>query len=479
MVIDHDACYRAVAARDARFDGRFCTAVLTTGIFCRPSCPARTPKRTNVVFYPGPAAASDAGFRPCKRCRPELAPGDPEWDRRADVVGRALRLIAAGIVADHGITGLAARLHVSERHLRRLFTEELGAGPLQVVAARRLGLARLLIDQTDLPLTDVAFAAGFASVRRFNAAMAENFGEPPRDLRTKARSGAVSPVSADTGAAIDVTVHLPARPPFSAGFLLRFLERHPVPGVEQVDATGTWWRAVDHGIIAVRPSPSGVEVRISVDEVTAVGPIIERVRRSFDLDADILAITGALSDDALVAPALAATPGIRVPGTIDPFATTVGVILGQQVTRAGASTLLGRLVRLCGEPLPTPVGSLTHRFPTAQAVAATDLRALGAPAGRTRALQEIARAVADGTIDLDAGADRGRSLARLASLPGVGPWTTALVAARALGDPDALPASDLVLRRLTGLDARALATRAEHWSPWRSYATFALWSTIL
>jgi AraC family transcriptional regulator of adaptative response / DNA-3-methyladenine glycosylase II len=479
MAPDHDACYRAVTARDARFDGRFCTAVLTTGIFCRPSCPARTPHAKNVVFYPGPAAAREAGFRPCKRCRPELAPGHPEWDRRADVVGRALRLIGEGAVADDGVPGLATRLSVSERHLRRLFVEELGAGPLQVVAARRLGLARLLVDQTTLPLTEVAFAAGFASIRRFNAAMAEAFGAPPRELRATADRRRRGISTAEPDAPVDITVHLPARQPYAHAFVRRFLERHPTPGVEAIDDRGTWHRTVANGIVSVDVLANGLDVRLRVDDVACVAPLIERVRRMFDLDADPTSIADVLGLDPVLSDALAKTPGIRLPGTLDPFATTVGIILGQQVSLAGAATLLGRLVQLCGEKLDVPAGPLTHRSPTAAAVAAADLSAIGLTGARQRALAAVATAVASGAIDLEPGADRERSIARLADLPGIGPWTTALIASRALGDPDALPASDLILRRITGLDARARGARSERWRPWRSYATFALWSTIL
>jgi AraC family transcriptional regulator of adaptative response / DNA-3-methyladenine glycosylase II len=279
--------------------------------------------------------------------------------------------------------------------------------------------------------------------------------------------------------AVDVRVELAATKPFADGFARRFLERHPIPGVEHVDAAGTWHRALAHGIVSVDVGPGGLEVRLRGDGRTAVDPLVEQVRRMFGLDTEPAAIAEVLGSDPLLAPALAATPGIRVPGSLDAFGTTIGIILGQQVSLAGAATLVGRLVRLCGEPLAAPIDGLHHRFPTAAAVAEADLSTIGLTGSRIKALQAVAAAVAGGEIQLEAGADRERTIALLGELPGIGPWTTALVAARALGDPDALPASDLILRRITGLDAKALTARAERWRPWRSYATFVLWSTIL
>ena len=466
--IDHEACYRAVQARDARFDGRFCTAVVTTGIYCRPSCPARTPKTGNVRFYACAAAAEEAGFRACKRCRPESAPGDPAWDRRADLVGRAVRLIADGAAADGGVPGLARRLSVSERHLRRLFVEELGAGPLQVAATRRLALARLLLDQTELPVTEVAFAAGFASIRRFNAAMVAAFGSAPSVLRERRRAPS-------DGDGRPLRLRLPARLPFAGDAVLSFLASHSTPGVEEV-ADGTYRRTVDGGRLAATPDATGLTVELSVDDVRRVGPTVGAARRLFDLDCDPGAVADVLGADPLLRPALAATPGIRLPGATDGFETAVRTILGQQVSVAGATTLAGRLVRACGSAIDEPVGGLTHRFPAPAAVAEADLSAIGLPRSRVASVRALAAAVADGRLDLSPAADRDAATALLLSLPGVGPWTTALVAARVLGDPDALPASDLALRRAAGLDTRALTARADAWRPWRSYATFALWA---
>ena len=464
-VRDHEACYRAVQARDARFDGRFCTAVLTTGIYCRPSCPARTPKSGNVRFFACAAAAEEAGFRACKRCRPEAAPGDPAWDRRSDLVARAVRLIADGTAVDGGIPGLARRLHVSERHLRRLFVAELGAGPLQVAATQRLALARLLLDQTDLPVTQVAFAAGFGSVRRFNAAMAAAYGSAPTVLRERRRP--VAP-----GA---LQLRLPARRPFAGHGVLAFLASHSTPGVEEVTG-GTYRRTVPGGILSATPDADGLTVELEVDDVRRVSPLVVSVRRLFDLDADPAAVAEVLGRDPLLRPALAATPGVRLPGAVDGFEVAVRTILGQQVSVAGARTLAARLVRTCGTPLDEPSGGLTSRFPEPAALAGADLSGVGLTTSRSTSVRALAAAVAEGRLDLSPAADRDAATAMLLSLPGIGPWTTALVAARALGDPDALPASDLALRRAAGLETKALLARAEAWRPWRSYATFVLWA---
>ncbi|MEO5679555.1 MAG: Ada metal-binding domain-containing protein [Acidimicrobiales bacterium] len=543
----HEARYRAVLARDARFDGRFCTAVVTTGIYCRPSCPARTPKATNVRFYPCAAAAEEAGFRACKRCRPESAPGDPAWDRRGDVVGRAVRLIADGAAADGGVPGLARRLHVSERHLRRMFVEKLGTGPLQLVMTRRLALARLLLDQTDLPVTEIAFAAGFSSIRRCNDAMARAYGSPPSALRRNATSTSartprngrrpspaysqgqeareVGPVSAgrdaaemapnqgslapqpppdmparptsgprsrrpraqalpsanpstgtfQEGAFGALRLRLPARLPFAGAAVLAFLAGHTTPGVEEV-VGGTYRRTVEGGVLAATPDATGLTVELRLDDVRRVGPLVVAARRLFDLDGDPGAVADVLGRDPLLEAALAATPGIRLPGAVDGFETAVRTVLGQQVSVAGATTLAARLVTAFGVTLAAPEGGLTALFPDPATLARADLSTLGLTKARADTVRALAAAVADEVLDLSPAADRDKATATLLGLPGVGPWTAALVAARALGDPDALPASDLALRRQTGLDARALLARAEAWRPWRSYATFALWA---
>ncbi len=475
--VDHEACYRAVQARDHRFDGRFCTAVVTTGIYCRPSCPARTPKRTSVRFYACAAAAEEAGFRACKRCRPEAAPGDPGWDRRADLVGRAVRLIADGATAAGGVAALARRLDVSERHLRRLFVDELGTGPLQVAASRRLALARLLLGQTDLPVTQVAFAAGFTSIRRFNDAVARAYGAPPSRLREpRPSAGAATGMVGHDTTHVVLRLRLPARPPLAGPAVLAFLAGHLTPGVEEV-VGGTYRRTVGGGVLAASPDATGLSVELRLDDVRRVGSLVGAARRLFDLDCDPGAVADVLGADPLLAPALAATPGVRLPGAVDGFESAVRTVLGQQVSVAGATTLAARLVHACGEPLAEADGGLTSRFPQPEALAVADLSKLGLTGARVATVRALAEAVADGRLDLSPAADREAVTARLLALPGVGPWTAAVVAARVLGDPDALPASDLALRRATGLAPRDLLARAEAWRPWRSYATFALWAT--
>lgn len=344
--VDHEACYRAVQARDHRFDGRFCTAVVTTGIYCRPSCPARTPKRTSVRFYACAAAAEEAGFRACKRCRPEAAPGDPGWDRRADLVGRAVRLIADGATAAGGVAALARRLDVSERHLRRLFVDELGTGPLQVAASRRLALARLLLGQTDLPVTQVAFAAGFTSIRRFNDAVARAYGAPPSRLREpRPSAGAATGMVGHDTTHVVLRLRLPARPPFAGPAVLAFLAGHLTPGVEEV-VGGTYRRTVGGGVLAASPDATGLSVELRLDDVRRVGSLVGAARRLFDLDCDPGAVADVLGADPLLAPALAATPGVRLPGAVNGFESAVRTVLGQQVSVAGATTLAARLVHV-------------------------------------------------------------------------------------------------------------------------------------
>ncbi len=471
MTLDHEACYRAVRSRDTRFDGRFTTAVLTTGIYCRPSCPARTPMTGNVRFYPCPAAAEQDGFRACKRCRPDAAPGDPDWDRRGDLVGRGLRLIGDGVVDAEGVRGLARRLAVGERHLRRLFAAELGAGPSAVAASQRLQLARALIEQTDLTITDIAFASGYASVRRFNGAMRTAYAVAPRDLRRTAAPAA------------GIVLHLPFRPPLSSDGLLAWFTGHRTPGVEEI--VGPTYRRVigehvaEADLSAATSGLGAIVVRIVSGPVAGIGPLVQRLRRLLDLGADPEAVRDVLGADPGLRPLMAARPGVRVPGSVDGFETAVRAVLGQQVSVAGACTLAGRLVQACGRPLAEPVGTLTHRFPTADAVAGTDLSSLGLTGGRRIAVQALAGAVADRRLVLDGSADRDETVSGLLALPGIGPWTASIVASTALGDPDRLPASDLGLRRVLGLDERALGARALAWSPWRSYAAHLLWAHAL
>ncbi len=496
MVEDFEQCYRAVSSKDGRFDGWFVTAVTTTGIYCRPSCPAVTPKRGNVRFLPTAAAAQRAGFRACKRCRPDAAPGSPEWNLRADTVGRAMRLIADGSVDRDGVTGLARRLGFSERHLHRQLVAELGAGPLALARAQRAHTARLLIETSELPFTEVAFAAGFPSIRQFNDTVREVFGTTPTELRRRsAHRGDPA-----TGA---LTLRLRCRPPFDGAGLLGFLALRAVPGVELVDATDaaapadaaprTYRRVLSlpHGLglAALTPRAEHVDCTLRLRDMRDLSAAVERCRRLLDLDADPLAVDGALGADPLLGPLVRATPGLRVPGAVDGAELAVRAVLGQQVSVGGARTLAARLAAEHGSPLDEqlpscgPSSALTHAFPTAAAIAALDPERLPMPRARGRALIGLCAALADGGIQLDPGADRDETRQQLLALPGIGPWTAEYVAMRALGDPDAFPATDLGIRHAFARldqphDARAVAAIAERWRPWRAYAALHLWATL-
>jgi AraC family transcriptional regulator, regulatory protein of adaptative response / DNA-3-methyladenine glycosylase II len=472
---EQDTWYRAVQARDARFDGQVFTAVLTTGIYCRPSCPSRTPLRPNVRFYPSAAAAVAAGFRACRRCRPDALPGSRAWDHRGDLVARALRLIAAGEVDEHGVSGLAGRLSVSERHLHRSLVAEVGVGPLALARTRRAQTARLLVDQTGLSMTDVAFAAGFASVRQFNDVMRAEFGCAPSELR---RAPAVAPAgSASNPGTGGLVLRLLHREPYRAGETLSFLAGRAVAGVEEALPSG-FRRLVPtrHGpaTVEVTPAAGHVTTRLRLPDLSDLGTVVAAVRRLLDLDADPLAIDAVLGADPAMAPLVEARPGLRVPGSVDGFELGVRAVVGQQVSVAGARTLLGRLVVAYGTPLDEPDGALTTAFPTAEQMAAADLdgAALGLTGARVRALRALAVEVAEGRLSLDPGGDRALARAQLTALPGVGTWTAEYVAMRALADPDAWPETDLVVRRRLA----ARGADPQRWRPWRAYGVLHLWN---
>ncbi|KAF0808266.1 Ada metal-binding domain-containing protein [Alcanivorax sp. S71-1-4] len=469
-----DICYRAMQAKDARFDGRFFVCVTSTGIYCRPVCPAQVPRRAHCRFVPSAAAAEAAGFRSCLRCRPESAPGTPAWSGTAAVVSRALRLIEAGALDNGRLETLATRLGLGERQLRRLFMTHIGAGPQAVAANRRLLTAKQLISDTDMPLADVAFAAGYRSLRRFNDAILAAYGMPPGALRRTA-----TPLPGGS-----IRIRLGFRPPYDFAHLLGYLRDRALPGVEQVDA-GHYRRLfcldATQGLIDVSLASDGraLEARITPlagGGILPVRQLAARLRRLFDLDADPDAVRNVLGDDPLIGPRLARVPGLRVPGAFDGFELAVRAVLGQQVSVRGATTLTGRLIARLGTPLATPVGGLTHHFPTAAALAAGSLEGLGITGQRIRTLQHLAQAVVDGTLDFSPGT----ALASLTSLPGIGDWTAHYIALRALGEPDAFPAADLGLRKAAGqgtpVSARYLAQLAEPWRPWRGYAALALWS---
>jgi AraC family transcriptional regulator of adaptative response / DNA-3-methyladenine glycosylase II len=478
MSLDPATCYRALLARDQRFDGRFFVAVRTTRVFCRPVCPARTPKRENVEFYPCAAAAAQAGFRACKRCRPETSPGTPAWLGSSALVSRALRLIRAGeLDNDAGVEPLAARLGVGARQLRRLFDQHLGASPAAVAGAQRLQAARALIDQTGLAMAEIAAAAGYRSIRQFNHAVKKAFGAAPRDLRR------VRGVDAATG----LTLRLPYRPPLDWPTLLAFLAARATPGVEVV-AGGTYRRTVRLGEtiaaieVAALPGQPALLLRLPPCSGASIVAAAERVRRVFDLGADPLQIAAQLRADASLRPALRRYPGLRVPGAWDPFEIAVRAVVGQQVTVKGATTLMGRLVARCGAPAALG-GGLTHAFPTPTALAGADLTAIGMPTARIAALQGLAGVVADGRLRLDAARGLDDAVVRLRALPGIGEWTAQYIAMRGLGEPDAFPPGDLGLRAALGngagpVSAARLAAAAEAWRPWRAYAALLLWQGL-
>ena len=478
MIDDPEQCYRAVCSRDSRFDGWFVTAVHTTGIYCRPSCPAITPKRINVSFFASAAAAQRHGFRACKRCRPNATPGSPEWNVRADVVGRAMRLIADGVVDREGVGGLANRLNYSDRQLNRLLTAEMGAGPLALARVQRAQTARLLIETTTMSFTDVAFAAGFSSVRQFNDTVREVFAVAPSELRSRRGRAPIGPGT--------VTVQLPHRLPFEPHSIFQFLGLRAVPGVEAWDGE-TYSRVLSlpHGLgtVALRPLDRAIHCELRLDDWRDLQAAVQRCRRLLDLDADPVAIDEVLADDPVLAPLVKARPGLRSPAHVDGHELAIRAVLGQQVSVRGARTLAARLVTELGEPLAQPSAGLTHAFPPAAAIADLDPGRLAMPTSRKVALQTMARALADGDIVIDAGVDRQDLSRRLIALPGLGPWTAAYIAMRALGDPDVFMPTDLGVRHgleRLGLDGspRAASARAESWRPWRSYALQHLWAQL-
>ncbi len=470
--MDVDTLHRIAESRDARFDGRVYLAITSTGIYCRPSCPAMAAKREHVRFYRTAAAAQRGGFRACKRCRPDASPGSPEWNLRADAVARAMRLIQDGVLDREGVGGVAQRLGYSERHLTRIVTDELGAPPIAIARAQRAQTARTLIETTRMPFTDVAFAAGFQSIRQFNDTIRQVFALTPTALRGRVGSEPVA------GGAI--TLRLPARAPIAWQPLLAFLAVRAVEGVEEV--VGDHYRRVldlanGAAIADVSQRDGAITCALRLDDVRDLAQAVATLRRLFDLDADPVAVDADLAADEALAPLVAARPGLRVPGAAAPHELAARAVLGQQVSVAGARTLAGRLVAVYGRPLDEPDGALTHRFPTADALAGAADDDLAMPVRRRETVRTLMAHLADGRIDLGPGADRTAARAQLVALPGIGPWTAEYVAMRALNDPDAWPASDLGVRHALarlGLEPAA----AERWRPWRSYATFHLWSSL-
>lgn len=478
MIDDFEQCYRAVHSRDTRFDGWFFTGVTSTGIYCRPSCPAITPKRSNVRFYPTAASAQQAGFRACMRCRPDASPGSPEWDMRADVAARAMKLIADGIVDREGVAGLAGHLGFSVRQVQRVLVAEVGTGPLALARAQRAQTARVLMETTDLPVAQVAFAAGFASVRQFNDTVREVFAMTPTDLRRK-RKGPGG------GGAGSIQLRLPYRAPFDADSLFAFLAFRAVPGVESY-VDGTFLRSLDlphgDGIVELTPDDGCVRSTFFLQDLRDLTAAVTRCRRLLDLDADPVAVDETLSLDPRLSPYVRRAPGKRMPGAVDGAELAVRAVIGQQISVAGARTVTGRLVGAAGRPLTDPRPTVTHLFPTADEIATAGDAAFGMPGSRRRTLGALAGAIAEGSVRITLGEDPDQLEDRLLAVPGIGPWTTAYISMRALGHPDAFMPTDLGVRRgiarMGHHDDPATVTRlAERWRPWRAYAVAHLWTT--
>ncbi|RDH74085.1 DNA-3-methyladenine glycosylase 2 family protein [Mycolicibacterium moriokaense] len=480
---DFDRCYRAVQSKDARFDGWFVTAVLTTGIYCRPSCPVRPPFARNVRFYPTAAAAQHAGFRACKRCRPDASPGSPEWNVRGDVVARAMRLIADGTVDREGVTGLATRVGYTTRQLERLLQAEVGANPLALARAQRSQAARVLIETTELPFGDVAFAAGFSSIRQFNDTIRAVCDLTPTELRkrAKAKFGRGEAVVAGS-----LSLRLPVRMPFAYEGLFGHLAASAVPGVEEV-RDGAYRRTLrlpcGNGIVSLAPEPDHVRCTLTLDDFRDLATAIARCRRLLDLDADPEAVVDALSTDAGLAPLVAKAPGQRIPRTVDEPELALRVVLGQQVSVKAARTHAARIAAAYGQPLTDASGALTHVFPTVEHLVDIDPVHLAFPKSRQRTLLALIGALANKDVVLDAGCDWNRARGLLLALPGIGPWTAEMIAMRGLGDPDAFPATDLgvlLAAKQMGLpgQSRPLAEHSSVWRPWRSYAAQHLWTAL-
>lgn len=482
MDMDFEACRRAFVTRDPRFDGRLFAGVRTTGIYCRPICPARTPKPENMTFYPSAAAAQEAGFRPCLRCRPEASPDLGAWRGTSNTVSRALALIEAGAMDGGDVDALAGRLGVGERQLRRLFRQHLGASPVSVAQTRRVLLAKQLIQETRLPMAEVALASGFGSVRRFNETFQQLFGRPPGALRRLTRS--------DVPSTEGLTVRLPYRPPYDWPAMIRFLADRAIPGVERVEPelyARTLQVEGDCGLVIVRPraDDTALSVEVRFPNIKALPAIIARVRRVFDLSADPGRIGAHLSQDPMLAAMVAARPGLRAPGAWDGFELAVRAILGQQITVSAARNLAARLVAQYGAPLADPVAAdlgLDRVFPGPTRLVGQDIAALGMPRARGAALEALARTVAADPTLFTPRADLDSAIAVLKALPGVGEWTAQYIALRELREPDAFPHADVGLLRAAagGTGERptpeALRARSEAWRPWRAYAAQHLWA---
>ncbi|WP_395647757.1 DNA-3-methyladenine glycosylase 2 family protein [Terricaulis sp.] len=466
MILDADTCHAACDAKDRRFDGRFYVGVKSTGIYCRCICPARTPKRINRTFWPSAAAAEGAGFRPCLLCRPERAPGLAPIDAPARLAAAAYARIEAGALEETGLESLAGELGVTSRHLRRVMNAQFGASPIEIAQTGRLLTARRLLNETALSVTEIAFASGFRSLRRFNATMKDRYGAPPSQMR-----GRKAIARGET-----FTVTLSARGDYSITPILDFLSMRALAGVEIGGAKRyarvlKWGDAL--GWIEVSWGPKGLLLTLSENLAPHLRPLVANVRGAFDLDAEMTTVDAHLASDPRFAHDIKQEPGVRVPGALDGFETAIRAVLGQQVTVAGARTLTERLVAKFGATLEKGPEGLTRAFPECGALAnagAEAIAKIGLPKKRAETLYALAAAAADGKLPLARGAiASGR--AALAEIPGIGPWTIEYVALRALGDPDAYPATDIALINALGRKGETL----EHLKPWRAYAAIRLW----
>jgi AraC family transcriptional regulator of adaptative response / DNA-3-methyladenine glycosylase II len=473
---------RARASRDARFDGKFFIAVTSTGIYCRPVCKVRDAKRSNIRYYPTAAAAAEAGFRPCLRCRPEAAPGTPAWLGTLGVVRRGLRLIEEGILDDRSVEEMAERLGIGPRHLHRLFVQHLGASPIAVAQTRRLHFAKRLLDETRLPITSIAMAAGFGSIRRFNDVFRRTYRRPPRELR-KLRSAEVNEAGRD-----QIVLKLAYRPPYDWTHLQRFLAARAIPGVETADGESYARTVATPGggwaIVQVRPidAEDALEFRVSCANASSLLQLSAVARRVFDLAADPATIVRTFEDDPILAQLTERRPGLRIPGVWDPFECALRAIVGQQVSFAAGITLIRRVVQRSGRPIATPVAGLDHIFPSAAEIVSADLSGLGLTGARIAAIKALAKAIVDGTLDFSASVDE--VIRQMTRIHGIGAWTAQYVALRALGEPDAFLSSDLVIRRMVSdagktLSASEMEKRADRWRPWRAYAAIHLWAAAL
>ncbi len=479
VTAEFDVRYRALRSRDRRFDGRFFVAVTSTGVYCRPSCPAITPRRENVRFYPTAAAAQGAGFRACLRCHPHAAPGSPEWGQRGDLAARAIGLIADGVIDREGVAGLARRLSYSERHLHRQLSAELGAGPLALARAQRAQTARMLIQTSSLRLIDIAHASGFSSVRQFNDTIRAVYGRTPTELRRRASA------AYHASGSRALTVRLSYRDPLDWDHLLGFLAARAVPGVEEV--TGASYRRTlrlphGHGVVELSLAGRYIACGLELADLRDLPAAVQRCRRLLDLDTDPSIPSAHLAHDPLLSPLVAEMPGLRVPGAVDGPELAIRAVLGQQVSVAAARTTAAKLTVALGEPLPAPDGGLTHLFPTANAIASAAPAALAGPVRRGRTLHALATALAGEEIVIDPGSDRDEVRARLMAIPGIGAWTTEYIAMRALGDPDAFLPTDLGVKRALARLGRSTTPKditdiAQQWRPWRAYALQHLWTT--